>query len=91
MLVCLDPASGERRWKSGRYGHGQVILVEDLLLVETEEGEIVLVDPSPLAHVEVARFAALDGKTWNPPALAGPYLLVRNDREAACYELPLRE
>jgi outer membrane protein assembly factor BamB len=90
VLVCLDLETGERRWKSGRYGHGQVLLVEGVLLVQTEEGEVVLVDPQPERHVEVARFQALDGKTWNPPALAGRYLLVRNDREAAMYELPVR-
>ena len=89
VLTCLDPASGERRWKSGRHGHGQLLLVAGLLLVQTEEGELVLVDPSPDAYRELTRFQALDGKTWNPPALAGSLLLVRNDREAAAYELPV--
>ena len=89
VLTCLDPARGERRWKSGRHGHGQLLLVGGLLLVQTEEGELVLVEPSPEAYRELARFAALDGKTWNPPALAGSLLLVRNDREAAAYELPV--
>jgi outer membrane protein assembly factor BamB len=89
VLTCLDPASGERRWKGGRYGHGQLLLVEDLLLVQTEEGEVVLLEPSPEAPRELTRFAALDGKTWNPPALAGSLLVVRNDREAAVYELPV--
>jgi outer membrane protein assembly factor BamB len=88
VLTCLDPASGERRWKEGRYGHGQVILVDDLLLVQTEEGEMVLVQPNPSSLAELSRFAALDGKSWNPPALAGPVLVVRNDLEAAAYELP---
>ena len=69
VLTCLDPASGERRWKSGRHGHGQLLLVTGLLLVQTEEGELVLVDPSPDAYRELTRFQALDGKTWNPPAL----------------------
>jgi outer membrane protein assembly factor BamB len=89
VLTCLDPATGERRWKGGRYGHGQLLLVGGLLLVQTEEGEVVLVEPSPEAHRELTRFAALEGKTWNPPALAGALLVVRNDREAAAYELPL--
>jgi len=89
VLTCLDPASGERRWKSGRHGHGQLLLVAGLLLVQTEEGELVLVDPSPEAYRELTRFTALAGKTWNPPALAGSLLLVRNDREAAAYELPV--
>ena len=87
VLVCLDPANGERRWKGGRYGHGQTILAGNRLLVQTEDGEIVLVDPRPDAHHELARFRVFDQKTWNPPALAGRFLLVRTDTEAACYEL----
>lgn len=89
ILVCLDLANGERQWKAGRYGHGQMIGVGDLLLIQAESGDVVLVEVNPQAHVELARLAALDNKTWNNPALAGRYLLVRNDREAACYELPL--
>ncbi len=88
VLTCLDPATGERKWKGGRYGHGQLLLVDDLLLVQTEEGEIVLLEASPDGPRELTRFAALEGKTWNPPALAGTLLAVRNDREAAVYELP---
>jgi outer membrane protein assembly factor BamB len=87
-MVCLDPETGERRRKRGRYGHGQVLLVDDLLIVTTEKGDVVLVEPDPGEHVELARITAVDGRLWNPPALAGRYLLVRNDREAVCYELP---
>lgn len=88
VMTCLDERTGERRWKKGRYGHGQVLLVDDLLLVQTEHGRIVLVEPSPEDLREVTSFTALDGKVWNPPALAGPYLLVRNDLAAVCYRLP---
>jgi outer membrane protein assembly factor BamB len=89
IMACLDASSGEQRWKKGRYGHGQEILVGDVLLVTAESGEVLLLDPDPQESRELARFAALKGKTWNPPALAGQYLLVRNDKEAACYRLPL--
>ncbi len=89
VLVCLDPETGERCWKRGRYGHGQMILAGDLLLVLSEKGELVLVEPTPDEHRELASFQVLDGKSWNPPALAGSRLLVRNDSEAAAYELPL--
>ncbi len=89
VLVCLDPATGERRWKTGRFGHGQLILAGKNLLVQTEDGEVILIDPNPERLIEVTRFRALSGKTWNPPALAAPILLVRNDLEAAAYELPV--
>ena len=88
VLTCLDPGTGERRWKAGRYGHGQIVLARDLLLVQTEEREVVLVAASPESHRELTRFRVLDGKTWNAPALAGTVLLVRSDQEAAAYELP---
>ena len=91
ILVCLDLTSGQRKWKRGRYGHGQVILVNNLLLIQAESGEIVLVSPNPSIHKELSRFEALNGRTWNNPALSGSYLLVRNDQEAACYLLPMKE
>lgn len=89
VLVCLDPASGERRWKGGRYGHGQLLLVGELLLVSGEDGEVILIDPTPAEHRELGRFTALDGAGWNPPVLVGAQLLLRNDREVALFELPL--
>jgi outer membrane protein assembly factor BamB len=89
VLVCLDPGNGQRKWRDGRYGHGQTILVAGLLLVQAEDGEVVLVDPRPDGLRELTRFTAFDGKTWNPPALAGGRLYLRNDREAAVFELPL--
>ncbi len=89
VLVALDPETGERLWKRGRYGHGQLILVGDLLLIQTEKGDVVLAEATPVEHRELGRLAALADKTWNPPALAGRYLLVRNNFEAACYELPV--
>ena len=90
ILACIDIATGERKWKDGRYGHGQVMLVDDWLLVQTEQGPVALVEANPAGYREVARLNALGAKTWNTPALAGELLLVRNDQEAACYRLAKR-
>jgi len=87
ILTCIDLKTGQRHWKAGRYGYGQLILVGSTLIIQLESGEIALVKASPHSHQELARFGALDGRTWNHPVLAGRHLLVRNDREAACYEL----
>ncbi len=91
ILECVELASGQRKWKQGRYGHGQIIRIHDLLLVVAENGEVVLLEASPDGHRELGRFQAIQGKTWNNPALSGPYLLVRNAQVAACYRLPLAE
>ena len=90
-LACVALDTGERAWAGERYGHGQVLLAGDLLLVSAESGEIALVDARPGEFKERARFSVFEGKMWNPPALAGPYLLIRTDRDAACVELPSRE
>ena len=90
IFACFGVEDGKRQWKGGRYGHGQVLLVADLdvLLVLTEQGEVVLVAASPDRHQELTRMKALSGKTWNHPVVAHGKLLVRNGNEMACFELP---
>jgi outer membrane protein assembly factor BamB len=83
----LKPANADGRPDGN--GHGQIILAGKHLLVQTESGEVILIEPNPERLIEVARFRALEGKTWNPPAFAAPILLVRNDLEAAAYEMPV--
>ena len=92
-LQCIDPADGKRMWRKQRsqnYGHGQVLLVGDLLLVQSEQpGELALVEPTPQEHRELARIPAMEGKSWNYPAVSGRTLLVRNAEEMVCFELPM--
>ena len=85
ILACIDPQTGERMWKGGRYGYGQVLAASGHLIVSTERGELVLVEATPESHREVARFAAIQGKTWNHPAIADGVILVRNAKEMAAY------
>jgi outer membrane protein assembly factor BamB len=91
ILCCIDLATGTKKWKNGRYGNGQILLLPDAgqLLVLSESGELVLIRANPAKLDEVARFKVLDGKTWNHPVLVGKRVFVRNAEEVACFELPL--
>lgn len=89
ILACVDAATGDLKWKAGRYGYGQLLLASGHLIVLTEDGDLALVRATPDRHEEVVRFSVLNGKTWNPPALAGGYLLVRNLAEMAAFDLRL--
>jgi outer membrane protein assembly factor BamB len=89
ILVCIELATGKRKWKKGRYGNGQALLIgeEGQMLVLSETGEAVLTQVSPQELKELGKFKALSGKTWNHPVIAHGKLLVRNSEEMACYEL----
>ena len=89
ILACMDVEDGKRKWKGGRYGQGQLLLLpdQDLLLVLTEQGELALVRAAPDQFIELARFPAIEGKTWNQPVLIGDLLLVRNGQEMAAFRL----
>ncbi len=89
IFGCIDAESGKLKWKKGRYGNGQVLLLPDSnqLLVTSETGELVLVAADPSKFTEIAKFQAIEGKTWNHSVLIGNRVYVRNAEQAACYEL----
>jgi outer membrane protein assembly factor BamB len=92
ILACVEASSGKRIWREGRYGHGQLLLTGDLLLILSETGKLVLVQATPEAHHELGSIQVFKSdKTWNHLALARGIAYLRNHEEMACYELPLAE
>lgn len=90
FLECTRIEDGERQWKRrGRFGHGQLLLVGDYLLLHTESGQLILVDASPDEFFEHGRIKSINGVCWNTIALTGNRVLVRSEIEAACIEIPV--
>jgi outer membrane protein assembly factor BamB len=87
ILACMDAKTGELKWKGGRYGYGQLLLAGGHLVVVTEDGDVVLVRATPEGHQELAHLPAIEGRTWNIPAIDNGLLLVRNASEMACFRL----
>ena len=93
IFMCVGLNDGKLKWRARGYGNGQVLLLaeDDLLLILTEQGEVALVQADPEKHVEISRFKAIEGKTWNHPVIAHGKLFVRNAEEIACFQLPMIE
>jgi outer membrane protein assembly factor BamB len=91
ILACIDLADGKLKWKdrAGQFGHGQLLLRDDLIVVLGEAGELALVEATPERYQELGRIQAIEGKTWNVPVLVGNRIYVRNHLEMAAYELPV--
>ncbi|MFN5291288.1 MAG: hypothetical protein ACK5E4_14465, partial [Planctomycetia bacterium] len=88
ILVCLDPVTGRRKWKGERYGQGQILRQDDLIVIQAENGDLAIVKANPEAFEQLGRFKALGGdKTWNCPTLANGFAFLRNHNEMACYDL----
>ena len=88
-LQAVNARTGEEIWEGERYGYGQLIRRGKHLIVLNEEGQLILVDS--ISGKELAQIEALRGKTWSNPALADNLLFIRNNQEAVCYELKIKE
>jgi outer membrane protein assembly factor BamB len=89
VFCCVDANTGDRKWRDGRYGAGQVVLLADqgVMIVTSEDGQVILLRCNPQQNEELGRFQAVSGKAWNHPAVAGDRLYVRSDGEMACIQL----
>jgi len=86
-LKCVDTRTGDVKWEEAGFGAGQILLAGNCLVAVSDAGEVVLVDPSPTAYKELARFKAVEGKCWSSPALSEGKLYVRSTKEGACFDL----
>ena len=83
-LNCIELATGNLKWSQPNFGMGGLILVNTNLLVLTEDGQLVLVQPNPSAYTELARCRAfqfsgsLPGKCWNNPAFSNGRIYARS-------------
>jgi outer membrane protein assembly factor BamB len=82
----MSYVQGRRLSTTAGTGRLDLLPDQDLLLVLSEERELALVGAQ---FTEVARFPAIESKTWNHPVLVGNVLLVRKGEEMAAFRLSL--
>ena len=85
-LKCIDVKTGEEKWSKEGFGQGEVIMVDGNLLIIGDQGQLVLVKPSPDSYQEIARCHPIAGKCWTDPAVADGKIYVRSQTGAACLD-----
>lgn len=90
FFVCVDTQDGSLKWKSRKFGFGQAILVQSTgqVVMLSEDGEVRLIDVSPVESKQLGSVQVLNDTCWNHPIIAGGRLYVRNSVEMVCLELP---
>jgi outer membrane protein assembly factor BamB len=89
ILTCMNFQTGEVAWRDRSVGKGQVIYADGLLYLQSEDGVIGLVEPSPEAYKEISRFEISHGSepTWTLPVVADGKLLLRDQDTLRCYNI----
>ncbi len=87
-LVCLDPQTGDVRWKQSGFEKGPLVAVDGVLLAfDGAGGDLVMVKPTPEKYEELGRFKPLGEQSWTAPIVSGGKLIVRNSNSLACFAL----
>jgi len=88
VLKCLDALTGKVEWAEKSLGKGQLIVAGGKLLILSDEGELVVAEPSPAAFHPLARAKVLSGPCWTTPAVARGRVYVRSQAgELVCLDV----
>jgi outer membrane protein assembly factor BamB len=89
-LSAIDAKTGKELWTKPEIGdlHGSLILTgNDKLLLLTDRGILLLLEPSAEGYKELAS-AKVCGTTWVHPAVADGRIYVKDGEGLRCLELP---
>ncbi len=89
-LVCIDFKTGETKWKDRGVGKGSIAAADDRLYVRSEKGPVALVEATPTAYKEIARFEQPERSkknAWPHPIIAGGRLYLRDQGVLLCYDV----
>jgi outer membrane protein assembly factor BamB len=88
-LRCVDPATGKVRWERPDIGKYHAALTRDgagNLLMFDDYGKLTLFAADAAKYRELAT-AKVSGPTWAHPAVAGGYVVIRDEKELIALKL----
>jgi outer membrane protein assembly factor BamB len=94
-MLCVEFATGNVRWEDRSLGAGSLCLVDGMLYLHGENGEVALIEPSPEGYREKSRFNPPGQpkrinqmeKAWAYPVVANGRLFLRDHQSLWCYDV----
>ncbi len=91
-LHCVEVKTGKVLWtkeKVGKYHAAMLRTADNKLLMLSDLGDLVLIDPNPKAYRELARSSVVKKEQiWAHPALSNGRVYLRDEKELICLQLP---
>ncbi len=87
-LRCVELKTGQVKWDKERFGCASMILADGLIIALTEDGDLVLIEPTPEGYREKARATVLRATPCRAEiALADGRLYGRDGKRLVCWNL----
>ncbi len=86
-IKCIELKTGKEIWSEDGFGQGGTIVVGDNILIQGDQGQLVLIKATPEKYTELARAQILSGDCWNNPSVANGYVLSRSKSQIVCLDL----
>ena len=89
-IKCVELATGKIVWSEDGFGQGGTIIVGDNILIQGDQGQLVLIKATADKYTELARAQILTGDCWNNPAVANGYVISRSKNQIVCLDLRVK-
>lgn len=90
IMTCIDFQTGETLWRDRKGPKGALLYADGMLYLRSEEGPLVLIEPSKEGYKEIARFEQPDRTSvpaWAHPIIANGKLYIRDQGLLLCYDV----
>jgi len=86
-LRCISAITGDLKWSKRGFGKGSQIVVNNHMVVLSDQGLLVVAEANPDVFAEKVSAQAIKGKSWTAPSYARGKVYVRNLTGMACYQM----
>lgn len=86
-VQCIELATGKVMWSGPPAGGGEIVIIDNKLIIQAGTGKLHLAEPNPTAYKEISSAQPLTGQSWGWPAFSNGTFVYRTNTEAIALDL----